>query len=435
MNGEVDGRINGAPRVTVILCCYSHEQYFLPAVQSILVQTAPVECIILNNGANPSYSELIQQIADMHGLKVVEVHPNTYGLALRSLALPRVETDYVAILHDDDLYLPDKIERSLAALDASGADYLVTNNRLIDERGGPWHGRNDAVNNAQLDGGETRGELIADMVRPPGCRLHFSTLVMRSDLAKRTVLGNPFWPRIADAVFWVNLLLDDSLTFEILPEFLSKVRIHRGNDRLYDKFAEQERLKHTFLLAMSEIELIGQVLRTGSPKVIVEFLKAFIGFDVGPDLLTALIMTAVVMDKSAGEYWISKLYMISLLCHRSLEIDFMRTCELIEKLSGRDANHFMSDSYDRFAAELLGMRRVVAEMASRPQAEPALLQPVSPQAVSDASAPPQPIAAFPNVLKNYREADVSFRWMWRHPKKAMARGLFNVAQKIGGQTS
>jgi len=432
MNVEGTSTID-APKVTVILCCYSHEKYFIPAVQSILVQTVPVECIILNNGANAQYSELIRQMADTHALKVVEVHPNTYGLGLRALVLPHVETEFVAILHDDDVYMPRKIERSLAALAKSEADYVVTNSLLIDERGGPWQGRNEAVNHTQFDGSETCGELIADMVRPPGCRMHFSTLVMRTELAKRSVLGDPFWPRIADAVFWVNLLMDESLKLEILPEYLSKVRIHSANDRLYDKFAEQERQKHTFLLAMSEIELVGKVLRFGSPKIVIEFLSSFIGFEVGPDLISALVMTAAVMEKSADEYWISKLYMINILIHRAVEIDFMKTCELVEQMSGRDANQFMMQGYDRFASMVLGMK--YAALALPPPPPPTAVVP-SPQLEP---APPQldpaVLSSMPGAIKNYREATVSFRWLWRHPKKAVARGLFNVAQKIGRQTT
>ena len=400
------------PCVTVVLCCYSHERYFLQALQSILAQTVDVNCVILNNGANPSYTDLINRTARMHGLGVVSVEKNTYGLSLREKVLPFVRSEYLAILHDDDLYLPRKIEKSLQALKDGLADYVITNVTSINELGATWLGQSDAVNTHPLTHEESRGTLIADMIRPPGCRMHFSTFVMRTDFVRNNLLGDPFWPRIADAFFWVDQLLDETVRLAIVTEPLSKVRIHGGNDRLYTKFNEFERAKQTFLLATSEMALISRVLERGSDKVIIDFLSSFTGVKMSDELVESLALAAVIMDQCGDTYWFSKQYMISLLVHRAFEIDGLRACAQIERLTGRDANRFMQGNYDRFITTMLTSATA---------------------AISAASSAPLPAVARIGLLEKYRSVRVTPAWVWRQPRKALARGFYALARWISGQ--
>lgn len=392
-------------RVTVVLCCYNHESYFLPAIDSIRAQTIAVDCIILNNGANDSYSNLIQRVAGKRGLKVVEVQPNTYGLAIREKILPFVETEFVAILHDDDLYLPEKIATSVKVLDETESDFIVTNADYIDARGNTWRGSNEAVNDYTFTGAETRGWLLAAMVIPPGATLHYSTLVMRTALAKKTMLGDPFWPRIADALFWTELLLDEELRFVILDKPLSRIRIHDANDRLYEKFDEQERQIQYLLLVTSEIEFFQRMLHRTSPALLMEFLNAFTGTVKSPSLTEALIVSAVLMDRNSNKYWLPKLYLIPLLVHKAFSTDPLLTCDMIETLSGQNANKFMTNAYRRFA-----------------------------QVAFSIDGNSNDVRIHGEEPSHYKNADVNLKWIARHPIKAVARGFYSLAELLGGRS-
>lgn len=397
--------------VTVVLCCYSHERYFIQAIQSILTQTVKVKCVILNNGSGQSYTELINRTARMHDLDVISVEKNTYGLSLREKVLPFINSEFVAILHDDDVYFPRKIEMSLPALKAGSADYVVTNVIFINELGTAWLGQSDAINTSPLREGEPRGALIADMVRPPGCRMHFSTLVMRTDLVQSNLLGDPFWPRIADAFFWVDQLLDETVRLKIVPEPLSKVRIHGRNDRLYTKYNKVDRVKQEFLLSMSEMSLIFRVLERGGDKIIISFLNSYTGVEMKGDLSESLVLTAVIMGQREYSHWFSRQYMTCLFFHRAFEIDGLRACAQVEKLTGQDANIFMQENYDRFVTAMLK----------------------SAATANGVSFVSLPAIAHIDLLEEYRSKRATLSWVWRHPRKAFARGFYALARWGAGK--
>ncbi len=331
------------PGVTVIVTCYSNSSYFISALDSVLQQTANnVHVIIQNNGCNPDYSSMIMNAARERNVEVIANHPNTYGLALRELALPKVTTKYVAVLHDDDVYMPDKISKSLAALERSGADYVVTNRLYIDGDGNEITPDNDAINPRPFTGDETAGQLIVDMLRPPGCRLHFSTLVLRTSVARESMLGDPFWPRIADAYFWVDLLTDDRYSGVVLRENLSKIRIHGQNDLLYEKFDPRARTRLHILLGMSEINLFKRILRRASDAVLIQFLEEFADISRGcTDRVRALIEAAVNMDRRT-DLWLSKSAMVSQMIHAAFASDGVGALTLLQEMANEDAAMFMA---------------------------------------------------------------------------------------------
>lgn len=336
------------PTITVVLCCYSHKSYFLEAAESILNQSAkPTTFIIHNNGANEDYTALINSFAAKNDIKVIETRPNTYGISLRCDVLPFIETDYVAFLHDDDVYHPQKIELSLEALTTTHADYVVTNMDFIDDAGKQWTAQNEAVNPKPYEGSETRGQLLAEMVIPPGRVMHFSTLVMKTHLARKTLLGDPLWPRIADGLFWGSLYLDPNIDHFIVTKPLSKIRIHGANDRLYEKYPLNERWRQYMLLALSEIEFVRRILARASDDVLVDFLSKFMGSEQVDDPVRALVGAAVEMDRRSSEFWYAKQGFIPLFFHKAFELDPLQATALVHEFSGKDANHFMQNCYAR----------------------------------------------------------------------------------------
>lgn len=344
--------IGDQPRVTVVLQCYSHEKYFEAALNSLLSQTAPLKITIHNNGAPESYAQKIRAAAERHGLHLVEERENTSGVAVRLKVLPFIDTEFFALLHDDDEYFPEKIEKSLSALDAAGADYVVTNHNYIDECGNAWMGEIFGVSRRPYDGKETRGRLLADVLAPECHYMHYSTMVMRTALAKKTTFGDPFWPRLQDTIFWGDLHLDESVRYHILPDYLTKVRIHGANDRFTQKFDLKWRQRQDILCAFSEAKYIDRILERASNEILLDFLNVRAGADLGKNLVGALVVMAVIVTQNYEVNWIPQQLMITMLIHKAWALDPLLTCVLLEQLTGMDANRFMTAHDDRFVEML-----------------------------------------------------------------------------------
>jgi len=342
--------------LTVVITCFSHKEFFEAALGSVLAQTYRSSCeiLILDNGASDEYKVLIKRAADRLDIPVVTAPYNTYGLWLRSDVLPRITTKFAAFLHDDDLWEPDKIERCLAEMERRELDFHVTNRVYIDASNAFIHpDRMEAVNARSLSGYETRGELLADNLIG-GCRIHYSTLTIKTDLMQKTLLGNPFYPRIADAIFWTSLLVDDALKFAVLTDPLTRIRIHSKNDLRYARFESDERIRQYSLLVLSEVDMFEMTIRRASNSVLRDYLTRLSGISIDDedDRVKTLILATVSLDKNMVS--ISRTMMAIKAFNLAFEIDALRSLRLLNELADVDVNAFMMRAYDRYLDEFGG---------------------------------------------------------------------------------
>ncbi len=114
--------MEGSPRVSVIMAVYNEERFLEEAVESVLAQGfGDLELIISDDGSTDSTLSLANAIAQREPARVRVLHgERNQGkpFALnRALAVRRGEL--VAWLDGDDVMLPGKLERQVAALDAN----------------------------------------------------------------------------------------------------------------------------------------------------------------------------------------------------------------------------------------------------------------------------------------------------------------------------
>lgn len=150
------------------------------AVQSVLAQTTGVsQIVVVVDGADPSTERFLSEIDDDR-LEVVVRARSEGAAAARNLGIQRARTPLVALLDDDDVWLPSKLERQLAACEA-GDDQTVVACQAI------WR---TATGDHRWPLRSPRpGERIADYLflrRAPGEGLLATpTLLLPTDLAKQ----------------------------------------------------------------------------------------------------------------------------------------------------------------------------------------------------------------------------------------------------------
>lgn len=123
-------RSGSGPLVSVILPTYGDSEFIDGALESIANQThTNVEIIVVDSSGVDWLSELASRT---EGFEYVYQEPSGLAAA-RNRGIDRATGDLIAFLDADDRWLPEKLEKQLAAIE-SGAD-LVYSDNFIEDRG------------------------------------------------------------------------------------------------------------------------------------------------------------------------------------------------------------------------------------------------------------------------------------------------------------
>jgi glycosyltransferase involved in cell wall biosynthesis len=142
--GTVDDRHPGhesrsvlsSPRVSVITNCYNGEKYLRAAIDSVYAQTyRDWELVLWDNGSTDATPEIAR--TDDERLRYFRNDGATVPLGeARNRAIAMCRGEYIAFLDCDDLWLPERLARGVATLDAqTGCDFVYSNFFHFDDSG------------------------------------------------------------------------------------------------------------------------------------------------------------------------------------------------------------------------------------------------------------------------------------------------------------
>ncbi|MEO8175125.1 MAG: glycosyltransferase [Sphingomicrobium sp.] len=113
--------------ISVVIPSYQRTELALETLQSVLDQTVPVREIIIVANGNDAHAAFWQAQASDR-VRVVRVAARGQQDA-RNAGIETATTTWVAMLDDDDLYLPDYIERIGPAMADGRADIIASDHR------------------------------------------------------------------------------------------------------------------------------------------------------------------------------------------------------------------------------------------------------------------------------------------------------------------
>ena len=125
------------PLVSILVPCYNAERFVSDAIHSALEQTyQPIEVIVLDDGSTDESLDVIKGFADRDNFRW-ESGPNRGGNAARNRLLELARGEFVQYLDADDLLLPDKIRKQVAAIqpsvDSVFCDYVTFGTQLPED--------------------------------------------------------------------------------------------------------------------------------------------------------------------------------------------------------------------------------------------------------------------------------------------------------------
>jgi len=136
-NQQVDRSDAVIPKVTAIIPCYNREMFIRETLESVLGQSYEnMEIIAVDDGSTDHTREILEEYRDRIKIMEHKGRENKGQSAAINLALHASQSDYVAILDSDDLWLPTKIEKQVDFLERDPSTGLVyANGLVIDENG------------------------------------------------------------------------------------------------------------------------------------------------------------------------------------------------------------------------------------------------------------------------------------------------------------
>lgn len=120
--------------VSVIITSYKGSDTVERALKSVIAQTYPnIEVIVVDdNGLGCEEQKLTEHVVQRYPLVKYIAHPvNKNGSAARNTGMKAALGKYVALLDDDDEFLPNKIEKQYHAMQESGAPVCYTGQKVV----------------------------------------------------------------------------------------------------------------------------------------------------------------------------------------------------------------------------------------------------------------------------------------------------------------
>lgn len=106
--------------ISVVVPSYRRHEEVVRAVRSALAQTRPpMEVIVSNDGPDSEKGRLLEAFGD-NRVRYLEAPRRGNASATRNFGVQRARADWIALLDDDDIWLPGKLEAQFGALERSG---------------------------------------------------------------------------------------------------------------------------------------------------------------------------------------------------------------------------------------------------------------------------------------------------------------------------
>jgi glycosyltransferase involved in cell wall biosynthesis len=204
------------PAVSVIIPTYNRPDLLREALDSVSAQTfGDYEVIVVDDGSAPP---IAQAVAD-HPIRPRIYRQNRQGpAAARNRGIAEARAELVAFLDSDDLWMPTKLERYIAAL-RNSPDISIFYGPMvpIDAQGHIVNGRTKP---------RCAGRITEALFK--SCFVDVPTVVCRKQLLTKAGGFDASLPVCEDYDLWLRLSLNEP--FGLIEEPLAKRRLH--DDRL-----------------------------------------------------------------------------------------------------------------------------------------------------------------------------------------------------------
>lgn len=116
------------PKVSIIIPTYNRARYLPEAINSVIDQTYHAyEIIVIDDGSSDETHKIVDDFISKYPEKLRYYHQENRGpAAARNKGIQESKGEYISFLDSDDLWLPQKLEKSITFLERFNFDWICT---------------------------------------------------------------------------------------------------------------------------------------------------------------------------------------------------------------------------------------------------------------------------------------------------------------------
>ncbi len=239
--------------VSVIIPTHDRAQVLCRALDSVLAQTvAPAEIIVVDDGSTDNTAGLV---AERYPQVSYLYQPNQGVSKARNSGFEQSRGEWLAFLDSDDEWLPEKLERQMAALRQQPGFRLCHTDEV-------WI-RNGKRVNPMNKHAKSGGFIFENCL--PLCAISPSSVLIRRDLFERHEGFDEQLPACEDYDLWLRICVSDPVLFldqQLLRKYGGHAdqlsRKHWGMDRF--RIKALEKVLHSGMLDARQVSAVTDTL-------------------------------------------------------------------------------------------------------------------------------------------------------------------------------
>ena len=214
--------------LNVYILTYNRAVFLRDSIESVLKQSyRNFNLYILDNCSTDNTTDVVHSFADER-LHYIKHELNIGGGGNIEFAINHCKADYFVIFHDDDIMLPNLLEREIKIMESNDDIAVVSSNafRLTGNGGG---GGKNQILLKKAGGMYSSGKCYLTYLATGKSLIFPSLMYKKSFLELNNVKLTPAAGPCADVVFYCDIEKKGGKIFEI-PEALMYYRVHSGQD-------------------------------------------------------------------------------------------------------------------------------------------------------------------------------------------------------------
>lgn len=208
------------PKISIIVPVYNGANFLREAIDSALAQTYEnTEIIVVNDGSQDDGAT--EEIARSYGNRIRYFQKENGGSSSAlNMGIRQMQGDFFSWLSHDDLYLPERLEKSYAAWERGGGQntMVVCKAGLIDRQGNRLIGKRN-----NTEGKKTAKEAFGYLTRGKG--INGCAVLIPKAVLNQVGFFDESMVYLNDLDYWYRILLHD-VPVIYLNEELIRCRIH-----------------------------------------------------------------------------------------------------------------------------------------------------------------------------------------------------------------